>query len=73
MEKIGVGFVGYGMIGRVHALAYRELGHYYYAFLSAVTQNREPVPSAADGLAVQRVISAAYASAQKNQWQEVDL
>ncbi|HEX9014310.1 MAG TPA: Gfo/Idh/MocA family oxidoreductase, partial [Anaerolineaceae bacterium] len=29
MDKIGVGFVGYGMIGRVHALAYRELGLYY--------------------------------------------
>ena len=33
MEKIGVGFVGYGMIGRVHALAYRELGLYYPGML----------------------------------------
>lgn len=29
MNKIGIGLVGYGMIGRVHALAYRELGLYY--------------------------------------------
>jgi predicted dehydrogenase len=29
LKKIGIGFVGYGMIGRVHALAYRELGQYY--------------------------------------------
>ena len=29
MEKLGIGMVGYGMIGRVHALAYRDLGLYY--------------------------------------------
>jgi hypothetical protein len=29
MNKFGIGFSGYGMIGRVHALASRELGHYY--------------------------------------------
>ena len=50
----------------------RPMAQNLYAFLSAVAQNRELVPSVADGLAVQRVISAAYASAQKNQWQEVD-
>ena len=29
MKNIGIGFVGYGMMGRVHALAYHELNHYY--------------------------------------------
>jgi predicted dehydrogenase len=29
MNKLGIGLVGYGMIGRVHALAYHELGLYY--------------------------------------------
>ena len=29
MKKIGIFFTGFGMIGRVHALAYRELSHYY--------------------------------------------
>lgn len=29
MDRLGIGLVGYGMIGRVHALAYRELGLYY--------------------------------------------
>jgi levoglucosan dehydrogenase len=29
MDRIGIGQVGYGMIGRVHALAYRELPLYY--------------------------------------------
>lgn len=115
MNKIRIGFAGYGMIGRVHALGYRELGHYYpkslpvvnsagvctssvdtairaaedtriqfwmnqldrpmihnlYTFLSAIPQDHDPEPSIADGLAVQRVISAAYASAKSNQWVEV--
>ena len=29
MDKIGVGLVGYGMIGRVHVLGYRTLSHFY--------------------------------------------
>jgi len=29
MDAIGIGLVGYGMIGRVHALAYRELPLFY--------------------------------------------
>jgi predicted dehydrogenase len=29
MNKIGIGLVGYGMIGRVHTLAYRELPLFY--------------------------------------------
>lgn len=29
MDKLGIGQIGYGMIGRVHALAYRELPLYY--------------------------------------------
>jgi predicted dehydrogenase len=45
--------------------------HNLYTFLSAIVQDREPTPSVADGLAVQRVITAAYASAKKNQWVEV--
>jgi predicted dehydrogenase len=49
----------------------RPMAHNLYTFLSAITQGREPVPSLADGLAVQRVITAAYASAKTNQWMEV--
>lgn len=29
MNSIGIGVVGFGMIGKVHTLAYRELPHYY--------------------------------------------
>ncbi len=29
MNSIGIGLVGFGMIGKVHALAYREIPHYY--------------------------------------------
>lgn len=29
MNQIGIGLVGFGMIGKVHALAYREISHYY--------------------------------------------
>lgn len=29
MDKLGIGLIGYGMIGRVHSLAYHELGMYY--------------------------------------------
>lgn len=29
MNSLGIGLVGFGMIGRVHALAYREISHYY--------------------------------------------
>ena len=29
MKKIGIGLVGYGMIGKVHALAYREIPNMY--------------------------------------------
>jgi levoglucosan dehydrogenase len=29
MDRLGIGLIGYGMIGRVHALAYHELGLYY--------------------------------------------
>jgi predicted dehydrogenase len=49
----------------------RPMAHNLYTFLSAITQGREPIPSLADGLAVQRVIAAAYASAKTNQWVEV--
>jgi predicted dehydrogenase len=46
----------------------RPMAHNLYMLLSAIAQGREPVPSLADGLAVQRVIAAAYASARTNQW-----
>ena len=49
----------------------RPMAHNLYTFLSAITQGREPVPSLADGLAVQQVITAAYVSAKKNQWMKV--
>jgi predicted dehydrogenase len=49
----------------------RPMAHNLYMFLSAISQDRESIPSLADGLAVQRVITAAYASAQTNQWVEV--
>lgn len=29
MNSLGIGLVGFGMIGKVHALAYREIPHYY--------------------------------------------
>lgn len=29
MDRLGIGLVGYGMIGRIHSLAYHELGLYY--------------------------------------------
>ncbi len=29
MERLGIGLIGFGMIGKVHALAYREMPHYY--------------------------------------------
>lgn len=37
MDQIGIGQVGYGMIGRVHALAYRELPFYYPGALPPIT------------------------------------
>jgi len=37
MNKIGVGLVGYGMIGKVHALAYREIPNIYPGVLPALT------------------------------------
>jgi levoglucosan dehydrogenase len=49
----------------------RPMAHALYTFLSSITQGHEPNPSLADGLAVQRVIAAAYASAKTNQWVEV--
>jgi len=49
----------------------RPMAHNLFTFLSAITQGREPEPSVADGLAVQRVITAAYASAKTNQWEKV--
>jgi predicted dehydrogenase len=49
----------------------RPMAHNLYTFLSAINQSHEPDPSITDGLAVQRVISAAYASAKSNQWVEV--
>jgi predicted dehydrogenase len=36
MDKLGIDLVGYGMIGRVHALSYRELGLYYPGALPAI-------------------------------------
>jgi levoglucosan dehydrogenase len=36
MDKIGIGQIGYGMIGRVHALAYRELPLYYPGALASI-------------------------------------
>ncbi len=36
MDRLGIGLIGYGMIGRVHALAYRELGLYYPGALPPV-------------------------------------
>jgi predicted dehydrogenase len=36
MESIGIGLVGYGMIGRVHTLAYRELPLFYPQRLPAL-------------------------------------
>ena len=29
MNSLGIGLIGFGMIGKVHALAYREIPHYY--------------------------------------------
>lgn len=49
----------------------RPMAQNLYTFLTAITQNHEPEPSIADGLAVQRVISAAYDSANTNQWKKV--
>jgi predicted dehydrogenase len=37
MKKIGIGLVGYGMIGKVHALAYREIPNMYPGALPPVT------------------------------------
>jgi predicted dehydrogenase len=36
MNKIGIGLVGYGMIGRIHSLAYRELPFFYPGQLPAI-------------------------------------
>lgn len=36
MDRLGIGLIGYGMIGRVHTLAYRELGMYYPGALPPV-------------------------------------
>lgn len=36
MDKVGIGLVGFGMIGKVHALAYREIPHYYPGALPPV-------------------------------------
>jgi levoglucosan dehydrogenase len=36
MDKIGIGLVGYGMIGRIHSLAYHELPLYYPGALPAI-------------------------------------
>lgn len=52
MNKIGVGLVGYGMIGRVHTLAYRELplfypGHLPPIHLAAVCTSRAETAQAA--------------------------
>jgi predicted dehydrogenase len=49
----------------------RPMAQNLYTFLSAIAQDREPIPSLTDGLAVQRVIAAAYASARSNHWVEV--
>jgi predicted dehydrogenase len=37
MKKIGIGLVGYGMIGKVHALAYREIPNIYPGVLPPLT------------------------------------
>jgi predicted dehydrogenase len=37
MKKIGIGLVGYGMIGKVHALAYREIPNMYPGLLPPLT------------------------------------
>ncbi|MBI4672371.1 MAG: Gfo/Idh/MocA family oxidoreductase [Chloroflexi bacterium] len=29
MDSLGIGLIGFGMIGKVHALAYREIPHFY--------------------------------------------
>lgn len=49
----------------------RPMADNLYTFLSKITKDHDPEPSIADGLAVQRVITAAYASAKTNQWQKV--
>ena len=49
----------------------RPMAQNLYKFLSAITQGQVPVPSLEDGLAVQKVIAAAYASAKTNQWVQV--
>lgn len=36
MDRLGIGLVGFGMIGRVHALAYHELGLYYPGLLPPI-------------------------------------
>lgn len=36
MDKLGIGLIGYGMIGRVHSLAYHELSMYYPGQLPAI-------------------------------------
>jgi predicted dehydrogenase len=49
----------------------RPMAQNLYEFITAVSQNEEPSPSLADGLAVQHVLEAAYASAQENRWVKV--
>jgi predicted dehydrogenase len=49
----------------------RPMAQNLYEFLSAVSRSEEPKPSLSDGLAVQRVLDAAYASSRENRWVQV--
>jgi predicted dehydrogenase len=49
----------------------RPMAQNLYEFISSVSRNEEPNPSLADGLAVQHVLEAAYASAQESRWVKV--
>jgi predicted dehydrogenase len=44
--------------------------HNLHTRLSAISQDLEPEPSLGDGLDVQKITSAGYASAKSDQWVE---
>lgn len=54
MKKLGIGLVGYGGIGRVHAMAYRDIGFHYglpadqFQILGVATSRMETAGAAAE-------------------------
>jgi predicted dehydrogenase len=60
MPPLGIGMLGYGSIGKLHALAYRT-----------IFEGRDPSPGLADGVANHLVIDALYSSARPGRWEKV--